>query len=96
MSRSNRKNKSLNTFGATYDEYDKTVASHGLQHWQGRGPSCNLGNDGSDLDLVKKKGQTFAQPKDDRGLKFIGPIKQQKTSKQPGPTDYVTMDPTSI
>ena len=96
MTRNMQSNKALHTFGSAYEEYDKSVASHGLQHWTGRGPACNLGNDGSDIEQIKKKGHAFSQAKDDRGLLMIGSVKKQKTSRQPGPADYVTMDPKSI
>ena len=46
----------LNTFGSSYKAYDKSIVSDGLQHWTGRGPACNLANDGRDMKLLKKKG----------------------------------------
>lgn len=96
VSRYKQSNKVLNTFGSTYDAYDKCVANHGLQHWKGRGPGCNLSNDGSDLSLIRKKGHAFSQSRDDRGLLLKGDLKQQKSSRSPGPGDYSTVDPVSI
>ena len=96
VSRNRQNSRVANTFGATFDEYDKSVASHALQHWTGRGPSCNLGNDGSDLEVIKKKVQAYAQSKDDRGLLMKGSFKQQRSSRLPGPGAYSIKDPTSI
>ena len=71
------------------------MVSHGLQHWTGRGPSCNLGNDGADLEVIKKKVQAFSQARDDRGL-LKDSFKQQRSSRLPGPGAYAIKDPTSI
>lgn len=50
----------MNTFGTSYKSYDKSMVTEGMQHWLGRGPACNLGNEGQDLRLVKKQVQTIA------------------------------------
>jgi len=40
------------------------------------------------MKLLKKKVQTFAPAKRDRGLLIKGPLKAQKSSKTPGPGTY--------
>ena len=67
------------------------MVSQSLQHWTGRGPACNLGNDGKDLKLLKKKERTIANAHRDRGLLLKGQIKEQKSSRQPGPGNYDTI-----
>lgn len=66
------------------------MVGDGLQHWQGRGPACNLANDGTDMKLLKKRVATFALATRDRGLLIKGPVKEQKTSRVPGPGAYDT------
>lgn len=72
------------------------MVTEGLQHWKGRGPACNLANNSLDMKLLKKSVQTIAETKRDRGLLLRGSVKMQKSSRQPGPGDYNTIDPTSI
>lgn len=78
----------MTTFGSSYKTYDKAVVPEGLQHYLGRGPGCKLGNDGEDMRILKRKVQTFATTKNDRGLLMRGPLKEQKQSKLPGPASY--------
>ena len=54
-SRQKQLKDSLNTFGTSYNTYDKSVVADGLQHWAGRGPACDLPNDGKDMELLKKR-----------------------------------------
>ena len=68
----------------------------GLQHWTGRGPACDLANDGKDMRMLKNRVQTFATSKRDRGLLINGHVKNQKSSRQPGPGMYETVDVTSM
>ena len=56
------------SFGNAYRAYEKAMVPEGKEHWYGRGPACRLGNQSVDLKLLKKKVQTFAEPKRDRGL----------------------------
>ena len=93
VSRRKENNPDKHSFGAHYDRYDKTVVTEGLQHWTGRGPACDLPNDGKELDLTKKRVQTIATVTRDRGLLIkSGQLKQQKQSKLPGPGSYNTVD----
>ena len=55
VSRNKQLSQAMNTFGTSYAGYDKSVVGESLQHWQGRGPACNLGNDGTDMKLLKRK-----------------------------------------
>ena len=93
VSRRKENNPDKHSFGANYDRYDKSVVAEGLQHWTGRGPACNMANDGAELSVVKKRVQTYATVNRDRGLLIkSGQLKQQKTSKVPGPGSYNTVD----
>ena len=86
----------ITTFGSSYKQYDKSMVGEGLQHWTGRGPACDLGNDGNDMKVLKKRNQTIAQTRRDRGLLIQGSVKDQKSSRQPGPGMYDTVDVTSM
>ena len=44
------------------------MVSGGKNHYMGRGPACDLGNEGEDLKLLKKRVAAFAHSKRDRGL----------------------------
>jgi hypothetical protein len=44
------------------------------------------------MKLLKKKVQTFAPAKRDRGLLIKGALKAQKSSEMPGPAAYNTFD----
>jgi len=68
------------------------MVMEGLQHWTGRGPACDLSNNGQDMKLLKKKVQTIADTKRDRGLLIRGSVKDQKSSRMPGPGNYNTID----
>ena len=43
-----------NTFGSSYDQYEKNIIAEGTSHYLGRGPSCNLSQDAKDLSKLKK------------------------------------------
>ena len=96
MSRKKQVNDVMNTFGTNYNRYDKSMVSEGLQHWTGRGPACDLANDGTDMKLLKKKVQSFAGTKRGRGLHYDEGVKNQKSSRLPGPGEYETIDPLSM
>lgn len=96
LSRNQQTKESSNTFGNSYNQYDKSMVGSGLQHWTGRGPACDLPNDGKDLALTKKKVRTIANSNRDRGLLIQGHLKDQKQSRMPGPGNYDTVDYSSM
>jgi len=51
------------------------MVGEGLQHWTGRGPACDLPNNGDDMRLLKKRNQTYAKQGKDRGLLMRGSVK---------------------
>ena len=55
-----------------------------------------MGNDGNDMRVLKKKSATIAQQTRDRGLLIKGQLKNQKSSRNPGPGAYQTLDDRSI
>ena len=61
LSKNRQSKRDAHTFGSTYQQYDKSMIADGLQHWTGRGPACDMGNDGMDMRVLKKKSQTIAQ-----------------------------------
>ena len=96
VSKHNQQTQDKNTFGSSYKTYDKSIVAEGLQHWTGRGPACDLANDGRDMSVLKKSIQSIAETKRDRGLLVRGSMKKQKSSFTPGPGSYNTIDHSSM
>ena len=73
--------KANNYFGSSYDQYKKTVVAEGRNHYYGKGPACDLGNEGTDLKLTKRRANNVAKQTRDRGLLIDKKMwKEQKLS----------------
>ena len=64
----NDKGSVRNTFGASFQRYEKTIVTEGPSHYLGRGPSCDLPQDTKVVEKTKKKVPTISKTTRDRGL----------------------------
>ena len=64
----NDKGSVRNTFGATFDRYEKAIVSEGVSHYLGRGPSCDLPQSTEVEISTKKKVTSISKSTRDRGL----------------------------
>ena len=78
----NDKGSVRNTFGASYQSYNKVIVAEGRTHYLGRGPSCDLPQDAKDLSKLKRRVASIPKTTRDRGLIMKSTLwKDQKTSK---------------